>query len=413
MSLNSPVTPLSDKSLERDLLLACAHTTPDQAVRHRIRTLLQHKLDWDYVLGKAHEHAIMPLVCRSLSAFPDAVPNETLHQLQADFAEHARRNLFETRELLKLLRAMDQHGVRAVPYKGPVLAASAYGDVALRTFVDLDILVHERDILQAKELLLARGFQTLKTELTREQEEARLRTRDQKDIVFLHPDLSIRVELHWRVASLFHFAVDNDLLWSRLETMTLGGAKVSVIKAEDMLLVLCVHGAKHSFKRLQWICDIAELIRANPNLDWHQVMDQASKSRSVRMLYLGLLLATSLLGAKIPRELILKIEADNEVKSVASRILTLLFPAGGGISLALTGSYFHVSLKEDWSDRARLRVRYFLHKLAHRLKPNVRDRHFLQLPGFLSFLYYVIRPIRLARIYGLAPLPRIGRQVKR
>jgi hypothetical protein len=413
MSSKSLATPLSDKSLERDLLLACAHTTSDQESAKKIKALLQHQLDWDYVLQKAHEHAIMPLVCRNLSAFPDAVPTETLHQLQAEFADHARRNLFDTRELLKLLAAMDQHGIRAVPYKGPVLAARAYGDVALRTFIDLDILVHERDILRAKELLLARGFETLKTELSREQEEARLRTRDQKDIVFLHPDLSIRVELHWRIASLFHFAVDNNLLWSRLETITLGGSEVSVIDAADMLLILCVHGAKHSFKRLQWICDIAELIRANPNLDWDHVVDQASKARSIRMLHLGLLLASGLLGAKIPRELMLKIEADAEVKSIAARILTLLFPAGGGISLALTGSYFHVSLKEDWNDRARLRVRYFLQKVAHRLKPNVRDRHFLQLPGFLSFLYYVIRPIRLAKIYGLAPLPRIGRQAKR
>ncbi len=412
-SATSPATFLSNGSLEAHLLLACARTTLDPKVVEKIRGLLKHQLDWDYVLRKAREHRIMPLVCRSLDAFPEAVPKEILHRLQSDFFAHARRNLFFTGELLKLLALMEEHGISAVPYKGPVLSASAYGNVVLRTFVDLDVLIHERDILRAKELLLSRGFQTLKTQLTRAQEEARLRSRDQKDIVFVHPDLAIKVDLHWRIASLFLFPLESGPLWQRLGTIGLGGASVSNFSAEDMLLILCVHGAKHSFKRLQWICDIAELIRANPNMDWNQVLKRAGNLRSVRMLSLGLLLASNLLDATIPREVRLTIESDPEVKSLAARILTLLFPASGGISLALTGRYFHVSLKEGWGDRTRLRLRYYLHKLAHALRPNVRDTHHLRLPAFLSFLYYVTRPIRLANIYVLGLLMQRVRKWKR
>jgi hypothetical protein len=355
----------------------------------------------------------MPLVCRSLDTFPEAVPEEILHRLHSDFFAHARRNLFFTGELLKLLALMEEHGIRAVAYKGPVLSASAYGNVVLRTFVDLDILIHERDILRAKELFLSRGFQTLKTQLTRAQEEARLRSRDQKDIVFVHPDLPIRVELHWRIASLSHCALDNRLLWQRLGTIRLGGTSVSNVSAEDMLLILCVHGAKHSFKRLQWICDIAELIRTNPDMDWNQVMEEASSSRSVRMLSLGLLLASNLLGATLPREVALTIESDPEARSLEAHILTLLFPASGGISLALTGGYFHVGLKEDWGDRTRIRLRYYLHRLANVLRPNVRDTHLLRLPESVSFLYYLIRPIRVAKIYGLGLLMQLVRHWKR
>ncbi|MGH9971336.1 MAG: nucleotidyltransferase domain-containing protein [Pyrinomonadaceae bacterium] len=413
MSGTSPHTFLTPGSPEAHLLLACARTTLDPEVVEKIRGLLKHQLNWDYVLQKAEEHFVMPLVCRSLDSFAEAVPKEILQRLHNDFFAHARRNLFYTGELLKLLASMEEHGIKAVPYKGPVLSASAYGSVVLRTFIDLDILVHERDILRTKELLLSRGFHTVKTQLTRAQEEARLRSRDQKDIVFVHPGLPIRVELHWRVASLFLFPLDSDPLWQRLGTITLGGARVSNLSAEDMLLVLCVHGAKHSFKRLQWICDIAELIRANPHMDWNQVLKRARNLRSVRMLSLGLSLASNLLGATMPREVTLTIESDPEVKSVAARVLALLFPSNGGISLALTGSYFHVNLKEEWTDRTRLRLRYYLHKLTHALRPNVRDTHLLPLPELLSFLYYLVRPIRVAKIYGLGRLMQLVGHGKR
>src|SRR6266850_3748954 len=175
----------------------------------------------------------MPLVCRSLNTFSEAVPKEILHRLHSDFFAHARRNLFFTGELLKLLALMEENGIQAVAYKGPVLSASAYGNVVLRSFVDLDILVHERDILRAKELLLSRGFQTI-TQLTKAQEEAHLRSRDQKDIVLVRPDLPISIELHWRIASLFLFPLDSGPLWQRLETITLAGANVSNLSAEDM-----------------------------------------------------------------------------------------------------------------------------------------------------------------------------------
>ena len=37
--------------------------------------------------------------------------------------------------------ALPLQGIAAIPYKGPVLAAAVYGNLALRTFSDLDILV--------------------------------------------------------------------------------------------------------------------------------------------------------------------------------------------------------------------------------------------------------------------------------
>jgi len=342
----------------------------------------------------------MPLICRSLNNFRQAVPPEILKQINRDFSFHARRNLLFTKELLRVLALMDQNQIRAVAYKGPVLAASAYGNVVLRTFVDLDILVHQRDILRAKELLISAHFRPL-VELTKAQEEAHLKSRDEKDIVFAHPNLPIRVELHWRIASLLLFPLDSDLLWNRLGTITLGGAEISNLSPEDMLLILSVHGAKHSFSRFQWICDIAELIRANPGIDWTQVMEAARGLGVLRMVSLALALAVNLLEASIPCEVRKIIESDAKVTRLMSQVLKSLFRQSAPISLSFVDTKFLGNLREKWADRTRLRMRNYIHNLNKAVTPNALDKQMLRLPAFLSVFYYIVRPIRLANVYGL------------
>ena len=354
----------------------------------------------------------MPLVCRSLNTFRNAVPKEILRKLDRDFSAHARRNLFFTGELLKLLALMQENGIRAVAYKGPVLSASAYGNVVLRSFIDLDILVHDRDIPRAKELLLSKGFET-RTQLTKTQEEAHLRSRDEKDIVFVRPDLPISVELHWAIASLSLFPLDSGLLWERLETITFGGATVSNLRAEDMLLILCVHGAKHSFTRLEWICDIAELIRANPDMDWNEVTERAASLGTTRMLSLGLFLATNLLAADVPRTVARNIDADPKVKSLASRVMASLFSDTTNLSHGFVDVTFIGNLREKRSDRIGLRLQSYIHNFWKAVSPNVEDKEFLRLPAFLAFLYYVVRPVRLAYVYGPVLWIQIIRERKR
>src|SRR2546430_3203484 len=75
-----------------------------------------------------------------------------------DLQLNARRNLLMLWELLEILDLFTEQGIRALPYKGPVLAAIEYGNLAARTFCDLDILVRKEDATRARDLLVARGY---------------------------------------------------------------------------------------------------------------------------------------------------------------------------------------------------------------------------------------------------------------
>ena len=107
-------------------------------------------------MREALYHGTIPLLFWNLSRLaPDDVPKTTLNQLKASSNAIACWNLSLTGELLKLLNLFRERGIRALPLKGPALAAAAYGNLSLRQFCDLDILVPKEDMLKAKEVLMS------------------------------------------------------------------------------------------------------------------------------------------------------------------------------------------------------------------------------------------------------------------
>ena len=58
-------------------------------------------------------------------------------------------------ELIKLLKKND---IISVIFKGPDIAFSAYGNIALRTFQDIDIFVIKKDIEKVKKILISHGY---------------------------------------------------------------------------------------------------------------------------------------------------------------------------------------------------------------------------------------------------------------
>ncbi len=144
---------------EHRLLTRCARTRQDARTRQEIEELLRERVDWGCFLRSALGHGVAPLCyLQLLSSPPELVPAEAM----VFFREHAKavagRNLYLSAKLVALVREFRNHGVTAIPYKGPVLAMMAYGNLALREFADLDLVLTERDLPRAWEMLKAEGY---------------------------------------------------------------------------------------------------------------------------------------------------------------------------------------------------------------------------------------------------------------
>jgi hypothetical protein len=367
-------------------MLCCARTRMDEELVVRLRELLDGSLDWDFALQFAEVHSLIPLLYFQLHArAPEKVPPKVYEKLREQFRRISALNVYLSGELRRLLKLFATHEIEAVPYKGPALAAKAYGNIALRHFGDLDILVRQRDVLRVMELLVAEGY-ALHPPLNRVQQALMLRT--QCNLPFTRDGRRLIVEIHWRVsARLFSSPLEEESLWENTSLDSFEGTTIKTLAPEDLLLSLCVHGAKHLWERLSWIADIAQLLDVYTNLNWERLLERARRTGCERMLLLGLFVAHDLLGAKLPAQVETQCSLDPEIAHLAGQIYSRLFAEGSEAS-GMSG-YFIFQLK------ARRRLRDKFNYCRYVVSPTEEDLTLLSLPASLSFVYYLLRPLRM------------------
>ena len=363
----------------------------------RLENLVRQDINWDYAIQIAHRNGMTPLLYWHLKDdFQEAVPKTALNYLRRSFHMNALKNDILSRELLRLLALFKAHDIPAVSFKGPILAVTVYGNLALRQFSDLDILVHKRDVLKARSLLLSDRYRPY-TQMTEAQEKAYFR--DFHAYTVKRDDGRVNVDLHWKFTprgTFSSFALDLDALWERLEPVCLGETRILNLPPEELLLVLCVHGAKEVWPNLKMICDIGEFLRVYRDMDWERVMNEARRLRSERILFLGLRLANELLGVALPEDVSHRVHSDTVIDQVAARVSRRLFSERPDVVNKVERHALRLRLMES----RRNKVSSTLYVLSKGLRPNERDWAFLSLPKPLSFFYYILRPIRLVQEYG-------------
>jgi hypothetical protein len=374
---------------ECELLICCARLDPGPAGFERIRQLVQGPLDTDYLLDLAARHGLRPLLYKHLSASGEnSIPRDLHIKLWAAHELRVRRNLAMTAELVRVVSLFDASGIPSIPYKGPALAQAVYGDVGLREFGDLDILLREQDALAAQALLIAQGYAP-NYALEPRAEAVFMSSGLQYHLALTHDASNIMVELHWKTDP--GCAVERLLgsqLWDRPKSASLAGTALRGFAPSELLLILCLHGSKHHWSSLGWLVDIAELIRQNPAIDWAWITTAARELGAQRKLLLGLYLAHELLAANVPAQVFANALAHG-VDKIAFDIAVQLFAS----QPAHTGVF--ASLKRDLKlcDRLGQRLSHCWN-VIFAPSPLELSR---PLPRYLSFLYVPVRLVRLLR----------------
>ena len=372
---------------ERELLLCCARTKTSPQIARRIRALAtDNELDWEYLFQLARRHAVIPLLYRQLAREgADLIPPSFLAKLKLQYQENYARNIILSDELCRLIDIFKEAGIEAIPYKGPALALFAYGDLGLRRFVDLDLIIKKSDVPRARDLLFKEDYALSKL-LTPAQQDLLLRT--QHNLQFARNDQRILLELHWEVAPhLFASSVQESELWQNLTRIKLNDRDVNALSTEDLLFSLCVHGSRHLWERLGWICDISEIM-ARHELNWDALWQKAAAADNERMLLLGLHLAQKLLHTNLPPEVRQCCAADARLESLATNVIEHLFNGPAHVP-ATSREIFKYNLRVRKSLTARARY------LVHMLRPTDRDVGTQLVPERFTFAYYLTRPFRL------------------
>jgi hypothetical protein len=388
-------------ALENQLLLCCARLHLDDATKAFASRLVDENLDWLYLLRTALNHGVGPLLYVNLRAMDrDTIPPAALSTLRLHMQQVFITNSLMVQELLKILTVFDAHHLYAIPYKGPTLGTSAYGNLALRPFGDLDIWIPQHDLKKGKALLLSLGYQPGIPD-NGQGEDTHIRTHHDYPFFRKEKDIVLNVELQWGVTEApFSCPIAFQPLWERRQTVSLG-RNVPSLCVEDTLLVLCIHGTKHGWNKLMWICDIAALLRPQTQIDWTTLVREAEKLGGSRMLFFGLHLANVLLDALLPPQISRRINANPFPSSLVRHVRNELFRGTSPPSWILEENpYFYLRLRERWQDKLRLVFRYGPYYARRMFTPNELDVRFCPLPRSLFFLYYILHPVRLIGVYA-------------
>ncbi len=381
----------SELSTEAALVLCCATTAPTPARIALASELAALARSWDTVIEIARRHAALPLVHRFLSLECQSVmPAEAMSKMRLKSQLIALHNRHLTTELVRLTGLLKAAGIDAIAFKGPVLAATAYGSIDLRQFVDLDILVRQSDLPRIAEILTAEGYLSPHT---RREGLATGYFQESEDAFFAAGGTGA-IDVHWKITPrTFRFAPDEEFFWRRAQAVELDFGSVTAIAPEDLLLFICVHAAKHGWVHLGSICDVAETIRARPAIDLMAILNQATTLGSRRIFLTGIYLAHELVDAPIPDDVLAIARNDRTVRELAKHIATQLF--NGASQRDAHFDPWAVPLRSIEGPRARMR--YVVRRM---LAPTMGDYELIPLPRSLFPLYWAIRPFRMAVQYG-------------
>jgi hypothetical protein len=372
---------------EFDLMVACCASSSGHEHADRIRSILARPLDWERLLRLVDHHRVVPQAYGELSALSHLIPRHPLDALRSRYQDNARKALWFTAELVRVVSHLESAGVQALPYKGPVLAQTLYGEVTQRQFGDLDILILPADVLKAKATLLGLGY-PCEPDLRPRQEPAYIAT-GCGYVFHTHAGRNL-LDLQWRIVPRF-YSIDLDVsdLLERSDEIIFSAGSMRTLRAEDLLLVLCIHAAKHVWIQLSWLCDIAQLIKSR-QLDWNAIHNEARRLGIQRIVSLTMLLARKLLGLPMPPTIQKRLQEDPSATVLAPEILHIIQRSVHYDTESIPYFRLMMRLRERWRDRAR-----FVWRLA--FTPSVSEWTAIQLPQHLQPLYHLVRLSRLAK----------------
>jgi hypothetical protein len=377
--------PADPDPLEWNLLLAASCADPRKAELARLRELMAEPVNWEKAIRLADENGTSSLVCQNLSR-AGGVPAAVLESLRQRHETNIRKSLFLAGELTRVLECIDSLGVDAIPYKGVVLSEVYYGDMAMRQSGDLDIFIRAGDLPKIKRAVCDLGY-TPRASVPPGTENDYIASG--YECTFDSPAGKNLLELQWALQPRY-YAVDFDMdgLFARAVTATVAGRSVKTLSPEDLLLVLSVHAAKHAWRKLIWLCDIAQILKRE-KLDWQMVARRAGRFGIERILHITLLLVNKFCLAPIPAPVEYAVVSDQAAASLAHEIASRM--SRGIFYGEQQLSYFRLMmrLRERRADRLR-----FLTRLT--CTPGPGEWEAIRLPKVLFPFYRVVRLGRLA-----------------
>ena len=367
---------------EFQFLCLASRPQPDWA---RLRELLCKGIDHRALIRLAAGHGVRPSLLDCLGRLSwETVPDDAKADLEGFRQRHLLKSLALAGELHRLATSLSDRSIPFVAFKGPTLALDLYGSLAGREYNDVDVIVPQRRIDDAEDLIGSMGYASPQGDRTFR----RTFLASQRQYAFIRADDGVAIDLHWGFCGTHvPFPVMPDEIWDDAPQLPVGGRAVPVLSAANLALLLAGHGTKENWSMLKWVSDFARMIDRHSTLDWGALHARAQARGCGDAVLLGCAMARELLDVAAPRAIAPRIAGSARVRKRTAAIAGTM---RRGLSPPAQAEHFADLLL---CDRPIDRLRGAL-KLA--VTPTAGDYEAMRLPPALWSAYYASRPCRLA-----------------
>jgi len=181
------------------------------------------------------------------------VDRELLSQLARHKKEILFNNLFYLNHAARLLQQLKENNIECIALKGLSFISHLYQDISLRSFCDLDLLIHKEDVRSFIDVTGQKGF-ALKCEVNDPD--------NTDDFDIYNEQTKLKVDILTTLTGGYYFNryFDLDLaqIWERKKPLKIQETETSRLSEEDELLYAIVHLAFHlNFHvEIKWLFDL-------------------------------------------------------------------------------------------------------------------------------------------------------------
>lgn len=363
---------------------------------------IPENIDWDAFCQTMDKHRVYPLVIRGIRQLPADVVERypVLKSYRARQNSYAMESLKQMKALSQIAGAFADAGIRMLSMKGPLLSVELYGDPAMRSSHDLDVLVSENDYFAACQCLKSMGYERRENiyESTYLRSRLTLLYSEDKHTEFRKDGVCI--ELHWRGSIWYKSNLED--LWENRETKMLLGKPIHQMGRIDEWPYLISHAAVHGYMRLRWLMDLYEL-QKKPEFSWSKIYSQMRENGNAAVL-LETLIVMFRLGV-LPME-----EIRTDLFRIGREDGSVVLHYSGEIredvedAVRFAEAAYPIMMvdrkmgSDDWhAYRSMLPMeeakQSLLVRIVNIFRPVDVDYELIDLPDSLFWLYFIIRPV--------------------
>lgn len=334
-------------------------------------------------------HQIRPIIYHALMDNDIHINDELMQKLKRDIMLIATGNQQKVKQTIEICNAFTKAGIIAYPYKGWLMSRMLYDNLVSREVSDIDLLIYPKDFFKAKELLENMCYMPRYDTDRKHFYQQMLKTDSEYKCAKQNHNQLHKVELHWvPTHTMLDVPLDNDFFFRNGTVENISGNAVNVLEQDDHLLLMLIHhGVNDIWRSLRHVADWGRVLsKKDANLDWPKINEQIKDSHLVNTVAAGTSLSYTILGVKNENTY-----SDFKRKDqLASALLTFPMQSKGKTS------FYNFSTQLLLKDSFRYKVRLVRNYLLTAVRPSKSDVRFFYLPRPFYFLYFIIKPFRLA-----------------